>query len=268
MTWGLIAFLSVVVFGTSVLSSVLGMAGGMILMGVLVWTLPVESAMVVHGAIQATANGSRAFMHGKSIRWPLVAKYTLGMAIMAAAFSLVFFVPSRALVFCILGGLPFLALIVKNVVRLDILARGGALSCGIVVTAFQLTAGVSGPVLDIYYLHTAMTRHEVVAGKAITQTLGHLLKMAYYGYALFEAQSLARASEQMRDMASSLPANLPPWWFFVAAIGMAVVGTYVGKSLLDKLNDKQFFQISRAVTLVMGAVFLGRGVSMLVQGSP
>ena len=49
------------VFVTSLISGVIGMAGGMILMAVLVSLLSVPAAMVVHGAVQATANGSRAY---------------------------------------------------------------------------------------------------------------------------------------------------------------------------------------------------------------
>ena len=42
---------------TAMLSAVFGMAGGLILMGVLAALLPVASAMVVHGAVQSVSNG-------------------------------------------------------------------------------------------------------------------------------------------------------------------------------------------------------------------
>ena len=50
ITWTVI-FVSVL--GTSILSGVIGMAGGLLLMGVLVSLLPVAGAMIVHGAVQA-----------------------------------------------------------------------------------------------------------------------------------------------------------------------------------------------------------------------
>ena len=49
-------------FGTSVLSGIVGMAGGMMLMFVLISVFPVSSAMILHAATQLTANGSRAWM--------------------------------------------------------------------------------------------------------------------------------------------------------------------------------------------------------------
>ena len=47
---------------TSMLSGVLGMAGGIILMALLVALKPVAAAMIIHGVVQATSNGSRAFL--------------------------------------------------------------------------------------------------------------------------------------------------------------------------------------------------------------
>ena len=45
---------------TSFISGILGMAGGMILMGVLLALLPLPAAMLLHGISQLTANGWRA----------------------------------------------------------------------------------------------------------------------------------------------------------------------------------------------------------------
>ena len=55
------------VLATSVLSGILGMAGGMLLMAVLVSLLPVSGAMVLHGAVQAMANGSDYLVIGRSV---------------------------------------------------------------------------------------------------------------------------------------------------------------------------------------------------------
>ena len=49
------------------------------------------------------------------------------------------------------------------------------------MTAAQLFAGASGPLLDFFYLHARLDRYQVVANKALTQTIGHMLKLVYYG---------------------------------------------------------------------------------------
>lgn len=45
-------FIIFAVFGTSILSGILGMAGGMILMGVFAAVLPVQQAAILHAIAQ------------------------------------------------------------------------------------------------------------------------------------------------------------------------------------------------------------------------
>ena len=56
---------------TSFISGILGMAGVMILMGVLIAILPVATAMLLHGITQFAANGYRALMLRAAIDWPV-----------------------------------------------------------------------------------------------------------------------------------------------------------------------------------------------------
>jgi uncharacterized membrane protein YfcA len=60
------ALLLVSVLLTSILSGILGMAGGMILMAILVSTVSVATAMMIHGVVQATSNGSRAWFYDRT----------------------------------------------------------------------------------------------------------------------------------------------------------------------------------------------------------
>src|SRR5210317_629072 len=66
------ALVTISAFATSVLSGIVGMAGGMVLLVILISLLPVSSAMVLHAATQFTANGSRALLLRKHILWALL----------------------------------------------------------------------------------------------------------------------------------------------------------------------------------------------------
>lgn len=57
---------------TAFLSGLIGMAGGIILMGVLLLLLPVAQAMVLHGFVQLVSNGWRAWLWRKYIHWRIV----------------------------------------------------------------------------------------------------------------------------------------------------------------------------------------------------
>jgi uncharacterized membrane protein YfcA len=63
------AFVALAVFATSALSGVFGMAGGLVLLAILLAMLPVATAIAVQGAIQIVANGSRAWFSRAHIDW-------------------------------------------------------------------------------------------------------------------------------------------------------------------------------------------------------
>ncbi len=241
----LYALIIISVGATSLLSGILGMAGGMILMAILVTTLTVANAMLLHGAVQATANGSRAWFLRSHIRWRLLPAYLIGAAAAVGFFTWAVVVPDAGVVLILVGLFPWLARASKRLKGLDITKPFTTVVCGMVVTAAQLLAGASGPVLDVFYLNSPLTRQEIVANKALTQTIGHLLKIVYYGAII------------------SLGTTLP-WWLFVLALAAAIAGTRAGTLLLMRWNDAQFQKVSQAIILVIAALCVVQGVRLLL----
>jgi uncharacterized membrane protein YfcA len=180
--------LLVAVFLTSLLSGVFGMAGGILLIGVFTAVLPVSAAMITHGSVQLIANAWRAVLHRRHLRWSTIAIYMLGSAAVALALSLVSYAPSKAWVYLMLGIVPILVWIPARWVALDAARPLHGLSAGIVVTGCNIVAGAAGPLLDIFFVRTALSRHEIVATKAATQVFSHLAKIAFYALPLLAAQ--------------------------------------------------------------------------------
>jgi uncharacterized membrane protein YfcA len=233
------------VFATAVLSGILGMAGGMILMAILVSAVSVSAAMMLHGAVQAMSNGSRTCFQREHVQWHILPPYIVGALLAVAGFAAVSLVPDAGVVLLLVGAMPFLARFTPRLHALDMNHWPTAVGCGMVVTAAQLLAGASGPLLDMFYLNSTLTRHQVVASKAITQTLGHLLKLVYYGVLIGNADAL-------------------PWWLYVAAMTVAVAGTRVGTRLLDKLADETFRRVSGWLILAIAAICMVQGVRTLL----
>jgi uncharacterized membrane protein YfcA len=238
----------IAVFATSLLSGVLGMAGGMILMAVLVSTLSVGTAMILHGAVQATSNGSRAWFLRQHIQWRILPPYALGALAVLALFAGLTLVPDANLVLLLVGLFPWLARLVPRLNGLDVTRPGTALCCGVVVTAAQLFAGASGPLLDVFYLKSPLNRFQIIASKAFTQTAGHLLKLLYYGLII--------------GVTDSLPA-----WLYLAAITVAVLGTRVGTRLLGRLSDERFRSVSGVIILAIAAICALKGAQGLWETS-
>src|SRR3977135_4407444 len=63
---------------TSFVSGILGMAGGMILMGILLAMMPLPAAMMLHGITQLASNAWRAFLWRSEVDWRIFRGYAGG----------------------------------------------------------------------------------------------------------------------------------------------------------------------------------------------
>lgn len=246
------------VFLTAVISGVLGMAGGLILMAVLASVLPVTGAMILHGAVQATSNGARFLFLRDRMMWSVLPWYGMGAALAVLLFAAIAFVPDPAVVLIVVGSFPWVARLLPALRGLDVRKRPTAALCGLTVTGAQLLAGASGPLLDAFYLETDVDRRSIVATKAFTQTVGHLLKIGYYVW-------VSRTVLPVLPVLPELPeARLSPW-LIAGGIALAVAGARIGTRLLDRFDDRQFRRITGPVILALGAVCALKGArDMLV----
>jgi len=235
------------VLATSLLSGVLGMAGGIVLMAILVSVVSVSAAMIVHGVVQATSNGSRALFLREHIVWKVLPPYLVGAAVALGAFVAAAVVPDASWILIVIGLFPWLARLAPKLGGLDITHPFTAVVCGGVVTAAQLFAGASGPLLDVFYLNAPLTRHQIVASKALTQTLGHLLKLVYYGGFIGTTEAFSPL-------------------FLACAMLASVLGTRLGTRLLDRFDDAVFRRVSGWAILTIGAFCAVQGTYSLVLG--
>ncbi len=238
------------VLATAVLSGVIGMAGGVLLMAVLVTLLPVASAMILHGAVQAASNGARFLFLREHVMWGILPLYAVGAVIALLLFVWVAFVPDPALVLILVGCFPWLARLLPTLRGLDVRRPVTAAACGATVTAAQLLAGASGPLLDAFYLRTEVDRRSIVATKALTQSAGHVVKIGYYAW----------VSTAVLDEFSAAGVSA---WLVGAAIVLAVLGARVGTQLLEKFDDRQFRRVTSWVILALGTLCIVKGVSDL-----
>ncbi|MBM3650086.1 MAG: sulfite exporter TauE/SafE family protein [Alphaproteobacteria bacterium] len=240
----ILAALAVVAVVTSFISGIFGMAGGMLLIGFLLAVLPVPVAMVFHGVIQIAANGWRSWLWRRHINWRVVAGFGLGSVFSLAVFSSFAFVPPKYLVLIAVGLTPVVALVLPQTLAPNIERRGQAFLAGAIGGALQLVSGVTGPILDIFYVRTGMTRQTNVATKAAAQVMGHLTKVVYFGALV--AEPAGRALEQ--------------WLVMGFAAIFAVIGTTLSRSVLDRLSDRQFYFWTRRIVLAIGVVYIAQGV--------
>src|SRR5438309_10023286 len=107
MTLSVLAILGATIVFTSFLSGVFGMAGGMILLGVLLNYFDVATGMIFFSIIQLIANGWRAVQWRQYVLWPIILWYVVGAALAFAVMFFIALVPDKAMVYLALGLLPF-----------------------------------------------------------------------------------------------------------------------------------------------------------------
>lgn len=253
MNSAIAAFLLVTAFFTALLSGVLGMAGGLVLMGALALVLPVSAAFVTHGILQFAANGWRAMLHWRHISLPIVANYALASAVAALVVALIAWVPSKPWLFLMLGLVPMLVWLPKERLQLDAARPWQARASGFMVTALNLSAGVAGPLLDIFFVRTELSRHQIVATKAATQVFAHLAKIIVYGLPLVGAARSTGAEA------------MPPLWLFAIALPLSALGTWTGGLILERISDVNFKRVTAWVVTAIGVLYLYKAAVLFLS---
>ena len=244
MSFGLAFALAVAVFATAFLSGIFGLAGGLVLMGALLLFLPVTTAMVLHAITQMASNGSRAFLWRRHADRGIFWRYMLGAAIASALFAAVRFVPDRALVLIVLGLMPFVGLALPESLAPRADRPLGAEVSGFLSTALQLLSGVSGPALDIFLVRSPLDRRAVVATKALCQVATHALKFLYFGVLI---------GGGVGDV---------PLAVIALAVVLAVLGTNLAKTILERLSDVQFRRWMKILMIAIGTFYTAQGVHL------
>jgi uncharacterized membrane protein YfcA len=238
-----VALIAITIVVSSFISGVFGMAGGMILLGVLLNYLDVAAGMIFFSIVQLCANGWRALHWRRHVLWPIFGWYVLGAGIAFAGMFAIAFVPNKAVVYLTLGLMPFAIEILPARLRPNIEWRGVPFVTGVLTTIIQVLAGVGGLFLDIFFQKSTLDRKTTNATKAVVQSLSHVVRAAYFG-----------SVSGFGDV---------PLWACAPAILLAIGGTSLAPFVLERMTDHGFRRWTRRVIFAVSAVYLARAASLL-----
>ena len=236
------------IVATSFLSGIFGMAGGLILLAILVALLDVAPALVLHGATQLAANGWRAWLWREHIQWGIVWRYGVATIATFAALRTVGMIPDKAVIYLCLGLMPFAAELLPRSLPADMTKPGAPYVCGMLMAALQVLSGTAGNFVDVFFQNSHLDRKQIVASKSATQTINHSMRVLYFG-----------------SFANALSDGVP-WWGYIAAIGCAMAGTTLAGQALHRMSDAEFRLWSRWFINAIAAIFIARGLWLLVAG--
>jgi uncharacterized membrane protein YfcA len=240
-----LSVIAVTILATSFISGIFGMAGGLVLLGVLLVFLDVAPAMVLFGAVQIVSNGWRSALWLRHVNWSIVWRYLVGSTLMFLMLRSVSVLPSKATLYIGLGLIPFVADLLPKRLTPDITRPGAPYICGAFILTLQLLAGAAGHILDIFFQKSRLDRRTIVGTKAVTQVTGHLYRIAYFG-----------SFEFAFDTGIA-------WWAYAAALVLSVAGTSLAAPVLLRMSDVGFRAWSRRLTMSIASVYLAWGLWLI-----
>jgi uncharacterized membrane protein YfcA len=243
MTPSALALIGATIVFSSFLSGVFGMAGGMVLLGVLLNYFDVATGMIFFSIIQLFANGWRVVQWRRYVLWPIFGWYVLGAVIAFGCMWMIAFVPDKAMVYMSLGLMPFVVEVLPAEMRPNIEWRGVPFFTGVVTTIIQILAGVGGLFLDIFFQKSMLDRKTT---NAVTQSFSHIVRALYFG-------SLSGVGDL-------------PVWATGPAIVLAIAGTSLAPLVIERMTDHGFRQWTRAIIFAISVVYLARGGWLLWHG--
>lgn len=245
MTATLAAALCAVMVGTSFLSGVFGMAGGLVLAGVLLALLPLPAAMALHAVTQIASNLWRGLLWRRHVRWGAAWPYVAGSLVALGAWSAVRYVPGRPAALLMLGATPFLVRLLPSGLKPDPERLGQGLLYGSASMTLLLLTGVSGPLVDTFFLGGRLDRREVVATKAACQVFGHAAKLAYFGGIV--------------DQAAGVDPVLA-----ALAVACSMLGTSLARRLLEAMTDAQFRRWANRLITTVALGYVAQGAYLVL----
>ena len=229
---------------TATISAILGMGGGLTLLALMTTLLPPALVVPLHGVIQLSSNFTRTWAFRRHIRWLVFAIYAvptlLGMVLAAYLYS-----GSKLVWFRPLIGL-FILLFLATRTRLPKLQEPPLwvyAPVGVVVGFVAIFIGATGPLLAPFFLRRDYTKENIIATKAVCQSWLHLLKIPAFLAIGFD--------------------YIPHLGALAALMVAVIVGTYIGKYLLNRISRERFFVLFQVVLGGIALLLIVRGLPPL-----
>jgi len=232
----ILALLFLAATATSTIAGIVGMAGGILLLAILLIFMPHAVVIPIHGMIQLVSNLSRCLFLWKHIRWKFVSYFFFGLplGVLASTYALASLANSNIPKFLIIGIIFYVVFKPKRLPHL-VIPAWGFFFLGLFSGFLSLIIGAVGPFIAPFFLRDDFRKEEIVATKAAVQSLTHTFKIPAFLYLGFEYQDYH--------------------WFIGLLMLGTIIGSKLGTSLLGKI-DENIFQKLFKTALFLAAIHM------------
>ena len=242
-----IILLIIAAFITSAISSVLGMGGGIILLGIMAIIIP-EGYMVIalHGMIQLFSNSTRTYIFKNHVKTKLIKQFFIGALIGVAISILIIMILIS--IFEITSASEMKVDILKPFIGIFIIwylflkppkkERNikSFIPVGFIAGISSIFVGAVGPLIAPFFLNKNLNKENIIANKAAAQMITHISKIPIFIY-FFNVN-------YFNEYKILLP-----------LIGAVYIGTNLGKKILSFIPETLFKKLFK-ITLLLIALKL------------
>lgn len=234
------AILAGVALVAATVAGVTGFGGAAILLPVLVLVFGTRDAIPILTLVQLVGNGSRMWFNRHSIDLAVVKWFSLG-GVPAAVIGAVLFAKAPLHVLTrFLGVFLILLVLWRHIKRAPVrmtLHRFAAL--GAAASFLSALVGSVGPLMAPFFLAYGLTKTAYIGTEALTTVIMHVTKLVVYGQnSLLSARAVGVG---------------------VALGPVMVLGSYVGKLIVERLPERVFILIIEMTLVAAGILFLWKG---------
>ena len=228
--------LAVAGIGTSVISAIVGMAGGMTLLAILLLFLDPLVAIPLLAVVQLISNGSRSLIHRSHIQWKILWPYLVPLLPLGWwSLELAEKIPPDA-TRSLIGVFVLVATWRPGWLLLGIHPGHSKpklrfFGLGVVAGFLNVTVGATGPLIAPFFLSMGLSRFQLIGTKAACQMGSHIAKIIVFGIAGFAYAK---------------------WTGLLLMLCLAVIfGTWLGTRILGHINEVWFVRLYRLVLTVI-----------------
>jgi uncharacterized protein len=225
----------------STLAAVSGFGGAAVLLPVLVASFGMREAIPILTVAQLIGNGSRVWFNRHELDWRVVGWFALGGIPMALIGGLLFARAPLTVLTRLLG--LFLILVVAwRHVRPKTSSKPPAWSFSLIgagASFLSALLGSVGPIMAPFFLAYGLIKGAYIGTEALSTVVMHVFKLIAYHHS------------------SILPLHAVLAGLSIGPV--MILGSYLGKRIVDRLPEKVFVWIIEATLLIAGVGFLWKG---------
>ena len=237
LRWILLALAALL---ASTLAAVAGFGGAAVLLPAIVAIFGIREAIPILTVAQLIGNASRVWFNRRELDWRVVGWFALGAVPFALLGGFLFAKAPLAALTRLLGAFLLLVVVWRHI-RPKPKSFPVASFAGIGAGASFLSAllGSVGPIMAPFFLAYGLVKGAYIGTEALSTVVMHIVKLIAY-----------RQTAVLTLSAALIGLGLGP---------VMILGSFLGKRILDRLPEKVFVAIIEGVLIVAGLLFLVRG---------